>query len=210
MIRICAILLLSVSLTPAGAAASDLAPLQSLQAWLDGTERLEADFEQELESGALGAGLIESGKLYLERPGRMRWEYLDPDHKVALFRGPDMELYLEEEAQLIRTPIPAEGDLLPLLLAGTGRIAELFEGELIDDHPGAARVRLIPRRDSETLEVLTVTLRKPSFSITSIEVQDAAGNLTAYRFDSLRRNRKLPRGIFSFEVPPGTEVIDQP
>ncbi|ANM28633.1 hypothetical protein ABI59_01880 [Acidobacteria bacterium Mor1] len=182
--------------------------LRGLQSWLDGTERLEARFEQELQSGALGTGLTESGSLILARPGRMRWDYLDPEFKVALFEGNRMELYLEEEAQLIRTPIPEDGDLLPSLLAGRGRLADLFRCEGVERAGDSVVLKLIPRRESETLEELTVSVRRRDSSIQAVEVRDAAGNLTAYRFLDLRRNGTLPDDAFAFTPPPGTEILE--
>ena len=54
------------------------------QAWLSGTSTLDVRFRQNLVSAALGTTATESGRLYLERPGKLRWDYLDPERKVAL------------------------------------------------------------------------------------------------------------------------------
>lgn len=186
-------------------------PLAGLQAWLDGTRQLEARFEQTLLSGVLGTGLSESGRLYLQRPGRMRWEYLDPERKTALLDGDEVQLYLEEDQQLIRSRLDEHGDLLPKLLLGEGRLSELFDVSVLStpgtDDRGLYRVRLVPRERSESFEEVSLSLRPRSFAIREALVLDAAGNEIEYRFSALRRNRALPDGIFVFEPPPGTEII---
>ena len=80
-------ILVALALCALGAAASaeeESPALAALQRWLDGTKDLQARFEQSLLSSALGAGPSESGRIYLRRPGRMRWEYTDPEAKIAV------------------------------------------------------------------------------------------------------------------------------
>ncbi len=186
--------------------------LDGLQRWLDDTRDLQAGFEQTLESGALGSGLSESGRLYLARPGRMRWEYLEPELKTALIENDTMSLYLAEDRQLIRTAIAeGEGDLLPRLLAGSGRLAELFEARLDRDADRRRpRLRLTPRDRGETFEQVSLTLAGPEHAIERAEVLDAAGNRMLYRFTELRRNEGLPDGTFEFTPPPVTEIVESP
>ena len=68
--------------------------LAGLQAWLDGTSTLDMRFRQSLVSSALGTTANESGRMYLECPGKLRWDYLDPEKKVALLLGERTALYL--------------------------------------------------------------------------------------------------------------------
>jgi outer membrane lipoprotein carrier protein len=212
--RTAALLVLLCAWGTAGAAAplSRDEVVGGLQAWLDGTRQLEARFEQELLSGALGAGLLESGSLYLERPGRMRWEYVDPESKTALIEGERMRLYVAEDEQMFVSTLPEDGELLPRLLAGSGRIVELFDADLVQE-PGRSKVyrlRLVPRERSESFEEVELTLEAPRFAIDRAVVLDAAGNRVEYRFSRLRRNRGLPDDVFEFEPPPGTEIVDHP
>ena len=57
--------------------------------------------------------------------------------------------------------------------------------------------------------VVTLTLRPPNFVIDAAELVDETGNRTTYAFSNVRRNQPLPDGIFAFEPPPGTEVVDE-
>lgn len=185
----------------AGTGSEDL--VERFQSWLDGTQDLQGKFEQTMISGALGSGLVETGRLYIERPGRMRWDYLKPERKIALLDAGKTTLYLEAEQEIILGRLDEASDLLPELLAGEGRIAERFSASVA----GANRLRLVPLGEEEQFEEVLLVLRPPEFAIEAAEVLDAAGNRMQYRFSALRRNKGLARGTFLFEPPAGTSVL---
>jgi len=184
-----------------------------LQAWLDGTQTLDMRFQQSLVSNALGTTATESGRLYLERPGKLRWDYLDPEKKIALLLGDRTALYLEDEKLMSRGRLTGEQGLFPRLLAGHDRVEEFFVANLVATPStgghGSYRLRLVPKGDPATLGAVTLTLRPPAFLIEGAELLDETGNRTTYTFSNVRRNRPLPEGLFAFEPPPGTEVVDE-
>ncbi len=185
--------------------------IEGLQAWLDGTRDLECRFEQRLVSSALGAGTRESGRLRLKRPGRLRWDYTDPEPKTAIVEGERTLLYLPEDRQLVRGSLSSEQGLVPSLLIGSGRIVELFEATVLGDGgSGAAgvRVKLVPRSAPDGMEEVILSLRVPGFAIERAEVLDPAGSRMEYVFTRMRRNAGLPDAAFAFEPPPGTEIVE--
>jgi outer membrane lipoprotein carrier protein len=205
---VAALVLLAGDVVPEKAAV-----LAGLQSWLDGTSTLEMRFKQSLISGALGTTASESGRMYLERPGKLRWDYLDPEKKVALLLGDRTALYLEDERLLSRGRLSGEEGLFPRLLAGKDRVDDLFAATLVATPTtgghGAYRLRLVPKGDRGALTEVTLTVRPPAFSIEGAELLDETGNRTSYTFSNVRRNRGLPDGLFAFEPPPGTEVVDE-
>lgn len=208
-----ALVLLCAALAAPAATSTDVtAVLSRVQGWLDGTRDLQARFEQTLVSGALGAGTRETGRLYLARPGRMRWEYAAPDAKVALLDGDRTLLYLPGDRQMLRGRLTAETSPLPALLAGSARLASVFEARLVGPVAGtrgAVALRLLPRRPSDGFEEVTLHVRAADGSIVGAEVVDGAGNRMLYRFSSMRRNGGVSSSVFRFVPPKGTEIIDQ-
>jgi outer membrane lipoprotein carrier protein len=204
------ILCLAISPLLASGQGSD-DPVARFQDWLDGTHDLQGKFEQTMVSGALGTGLTESGRFWLERPGRMRWDYLKPERKVALLDGGKTSLYLEQEREIILGRLEEASDLLPELLTGEGKIVERFrtsiEATPEGEGDGACRLRLVPLDEAEPFEEVTLLLRPPLYAIEAADVLDSAGNLMSYRFNSLRRNKGLSDDLFTFEPPPGTSVL---
>lgn len=187
--------------------------LAGLEHWLDQTRDLEGSFRQSLVSGAFGEGLEERGRLFVKRPGRMRWEYRDPERKTAIVDGERTWLYVEEERELTLGLLEQHGRLLPSLLAGARPLSELFEATLLEGSPDGAegiyRLELRPRSGAEEFERVVVALRKSDFAVLEAEVHDAAGNRMLYRFSNLRRNRGLPDALFRFDPPEGTAVVGQ-
>ncbi len=197
---------------PGAAEVSAETVLGQLQRWLDGTRDLQGRFEQQLLSGALGADVEESGRLYVQRPGRMRWNYTHPEEKVALVDGLRTWLYVAEDRQLILAGLDSENELMAVLLTGRGRLADLFDPSLEaspnDGGDGAYRLRLVPGAASAAVEeVILLTLRPPRYAIEAVEVLDAAGNRMRYRFRRLRRNQGLAEELFRFDPPPGTDIV---
>jgi outer membrane lipoprotein carrier protein len=185
-----------------------------LEAWLDGTRDLTCRFEQRLLSGILGTGTREYGVLYLLRPGHLRWDYTRPEPKTAVVEGGRTLLYLPEDRQLIRGRLDPEQDLLPELLAGKGTVSALFEAEILSETGSGAsraiRLKLLPRAASRGVEEVVLTLSGPECSIERAEVLDPAGNRMEYLFTRVRRNTGLSESVFTFEAPPGTEIVDSP
>ena len=103
--------------------------------------------------------------------------------------------------------------MFPRLLAGRDRIEALFTATLVatpsTGGQGSYRVRLVPKAVRGALTEVTLTLRPPAFSIEGAELLDETGNRTSYTFSNMRRNRGLPEGLFAFEPPAGTEVVDE-
>jgi outer membrane lipoprotein carrier protein len=183
---------------------------RGFQSWLDDTDDLQGSFRQVLLSGAFGTGIEERGKVWVKRPGRMRWDYLDPESKVAILNGDRTSLYIGEEEQLILGSLDEQGSLLPTLIAAEQPVLELFEARLVVSSVvdgEAYRLQLRPRAGADSFESVTVTLSPGSFSIESAEVLDAAGNRMLYEFSKLKRNKGVPDGLFEFEAPEGTTVL---
>ena len=186
------------------------AVLGHLQTWLSETRDLEARFEQTLVSGAFGAGVEESGRMFLERPGRMRWDYTDPEVKIALIDGDRTWLYLAEEEQLWEGRLDEADSLLPTLMAGDEPLANLFSVALETTSKrrrGTYRLLLSPQNATETFQEVVLTLRAPEFALEEVEVLDPAGNRMRYQFTQIERNRGLPPAAFRFEAPAGTEIV---
>ena len=61
--------------------------VERLEAHHARTTDLVARFTQSYRSGMLGREVVERGVLSVKRPGRMRWEYKDPEEKLFVSDG---------------------------------------------------------------------------------------------------------------------------
>jgi outer membrane lipoprotein carrier protein len=155
----------------------------------------------------LGREIVERGVVQIKRPGRMRWEYQQPDKKTFVCDGTTFFFYVPAERQVIVREQAGVQGLPTLLLSGQGAIVDQFEVAL---EAGAAGVgpslRLTPRRPDPEIESVRLDLDARE-RIVGLEVLDVQGNRSRFRFDDLREDLRLPDRLFRFEVPPGVEVV---
>src|SRR3990172_9144263 len=163
------------------------------------TRDLVARFVQAYRSGMLGREVVEKGTVSIKRPGRMHWEYREPERKVFVSDGRVFYFYVPADRQVIVQEQDAERSLAARLLSGRGGLLEEFEASL--DSPleeGVVRIRLVPRRpEAEGPRALLNT--HPSGRVRSILLEDAQGNRTSFRFEHVRENVGLEDGLFRFE-----------
>ena len=89
---------------------------------------LQAQFS-ETYSGA-GASRTESGTLLLKKPGRMRWDYVQPRPKMFLSDGTTAWFYVPGEQQVRRAAVKQLDDLRSPLryLLGKTKLEKEFDG----------------------------------------------------------------------------------
>jgi outer membrane lipoprotein carrier protein len=208
-LRKIALALLVVGLASAAPSAQEpAAALSGLQRWLDGSKDLQARFEQTLLSSALGAAPTETGRVYLRRPGRMRWEYTAPEKKIALLVDDRTELYIAEERRLHVAQLPADDVSVLALLAGTQPVGKVFDVTSLSDEEGRRRLKLVPRSENPGAQEIVLGLDPVTFAVLRVEVLDQAGNRMGYVFSGWKRNAGIADAMFTFTPPRGTEVVE--
>ncbi len=166
---------------------------------------LTARFVQSYRSGMLGQEIVESGSVSVKRPGRMRWEYEEPEPKTFVADGESFYFYVPEDRQVLVQAQAGQRGVAVTLLSADGSLSAQFEAEL--PAGGDGRLRLTPReRDPGIREVLVEV--GPVGEILSIEVLDIQSNVSRYQFHDMKTNVGLPESLFSFDVPEGVEVIE--
>lgn len=81
-------------------------PLATLSGYLNGLTTVETDFTQ-----INADGTITTGKIYIQRPGRVRFEYAPPDKSVVIAGGQQLAIFdaksnqPPEQYPLKRTPL---------------------------------------------------------------------------------------------------------
>jgi len=171
------------------------------------TADLVARFTQSYRSGMLGREVVERGVVSIKRPGRMRWEYKDPEAKLFVSDGRTFYFYVPADRQVVVSEQDAERSLAGRLLSGRGGILEEFDASLEEPlEEGVLRVKLVPRREQPDVERAFLDV-EPSGRIRSILLEDVQGNRTRFRFENVRENTGLPDRLFRFDIPAGVEVI---
>ena len=203
------VLLFAAGVTPSADPDPGLAEslVSRIEARHSRTQDLVARFVQSYRSGLLGRELVERGVVSIKRPGRMRWEYKEPEEKLFLSDGERFYFYVPEDRQVIIQAQDDERSLAARLLFGGAGLLEEFEVSLEEPfEEGVLRVRLVPRHENAELERAYIDA-EPSGLIRSILLEDIQGNRTLFRFEEIRENTGLSDRLFEFEIPSGVEVI---
>ena len=172
---------------------------------------LQAEFT-EIYRGA-GMERTESGTLWLNKPGKMRWEYRSPRDKLFLSDGKDAWFYVPGERQVRRTAVKKLDDLrspLAFLLGKTRLEKELQGLSLASDvaplAAGDVVLRGVPKSLADRVSQVLLEIN-PEHWISRILIEEVDGSVTEYRFTNQKENMAVPDQRFRFVVPDGVEVV---
>jgi outer membrane lipoprotein carrier protein len=168
---------------------------------------LTARFVQTYRSGMIGREVVERGELSIKRPGRMRWEYRQPEKKTFVADGKSFYFYVPADKQVIVRAQAKDKSLPALLLSGQADLLAEFDVSLESDtSAGFRRLKLVPRKSDPEVEWVTLDVDAGD-RIRAIAMADVQGNRSRFEFQDIRENVGLKDGLFNFRVPPGVEVV---
>jgi outer membrane lipoprotein carrier protein len=205
-------LLVLLALLGPGAAAASPAPVsaEDLARRIEARHRtvrdLTARFVQTYRSGLVGREIVESGTLSLKRPGRMRWEYREPERKTFVSDGQKYYFYVPADRQVVVRDQAGDRSVTTLLLTGQADILAEFAVALEAPEGGRARLRLTPRRENAEVQQVVLEVDERNM-IRALRVRDAQGSESRFQFEAIRENVGLEDRLFRFDVPRGVEVV---
>jgi outer membrane lipoprotein carrier protein len=173
---------------------------------------LQAEFTEIYRGN--GMDRTESGTLWLKKPRKMRWEYRSPKEKLFVTDGQDAWFYVPGESQVRREPFKKLEDLrspLGFLLGKTKLEKELQGLSVASDiqplAPGDVVVRGVPKGMGDRVFQVRLEIT-PDSHISRIEIEEADGGVTEYRFSQQKENITVEDARFRFTPPTGVETIE--
>jgi len=172
---------------------------------------LKADF-QENYSGA-GLQRNESGQLWLQKPGKMRWDYEQPTPKLFLIDGKNAYFYVPSEHQARRMPAKKLDDFRSPIryLLGKTRLESEFDKLAISSaspqQPGAVVLEGVPRGMEDRVQRVLLEIT-PASQIASIRIEELDGSVTEFVFRNIQENVPMKANLFRFTPPPGVAVTE--
>jgi outer membrane lipoprotein-sorting protein len=130
-------------------AMADKIPLKSLSAYLNGITTAQSDFSQINADGS-----ISTGRIFIKRPGRVRFEYAPPDQSLVLASGGQVAIFDSKSNQppeqypLKRTP-------LNLILADN---VDLGRAKMVTDYKADGTSTRVVAQDPQNPEYGTIEL----------------------------------------------------
>lgn len=164
-----------------------------VKAYLNAITTMRADFIQIAPNQA-----VSSGKLLLQRPGRVRFDYDDPSPLLIVGDGKVVNLIDYDLRQVTRWPIK-KTPLRPLVSA------DVVFGEDIDivglkRDARAIGVDLVDPRSRRDGTLRLIFSREP-FALRRWEVTDPKGEITIIALNNVETNVTFDAGAFAFDDP---------
>lgn len=168
--------------------------LKRVEHYLNSLTSIVADFTQVAPDGSLA-----SGKFYMQRPGKMRWQYEPPTPVLMIMNGFRF-IYYDYELEQV-TQLPVDSNLAGLLAKKHIRLddPDLVIDELVSS-PGAVRIKLHQTGKKEEGSLMLEMSDQP-LRIRNIIATDAQGQTTTVSLNKARFGVPLERSLFVWKDP---------
>jgi outer membrane lipoprotein carrier protein len=191
-------------LTLSGSALADAKT--RLEAFVDGTKGLKANFTQTVYDQAGRKTQEASGNLFFSRPGKFRWVYQKPYAQLIVGDGSKVWIHDEDLDQVtVRKLDQALGDSPAALLAGDNNIEKLFNLKDAGSKDGIEWLEASPKSKEGSFEKVRMGFK--GNDLHAMELKDNFGQTTLLRFSNLQRNPSIGASLFRFTPPKGVDVI---
>src|SRR3989440_997540 len=173
---------------------------------------LAAEFEQTYSAPGMRERR-ERGRLVLQRPRLMRWEYDPKPGKLFIVNGRDVWFYVPADREAIHADVNSVSDArfpFLFLLGQTNLRREFRSITLIDmgEQSDTRTLRLVPRNTSSGLRVIFLEVY-PDGRIVKVKMIDEAGATSEVALTNVRENVIAPADAFEFRPPPGITIRRQ-
>lgn len=206
---------LAVLVAASGRAADPTATelAEGVQRKYDVVKDFSADFVHTYQGGVLKKQLTERGKVLIKKPGKMRWDYTEPEKKLFVSDGSKVYFYIPADKQVMVSPVPANAETTApaLFLAGKGRLTSQFTpsfAELPAGLPAGSRaLKLVPKSQQPDYDWLILAVDPATLAIRGLVTFDAQGGVSTFAFTNLKQNVGLADDQFTFKIPRGVDVV---
>ena len=194
-----------------------------VQSFYDQTTSLQAQFRQTQYTKLYDRTERAEGRVVFKKPGKMRWDYDEPNGQVFVSDGRRLLIYQppdegERHGQMLQRDM--DEDQIPLafsFLTGTGRLDRDFRLRLLDaerqGYQGGYVLELRPRQPTPHYDRVLFFVRiverggARAGIIQRVLILDAAGNRNRFDFRQMRFNREVPEARFRYTPPAGTRRV---
>jgi outer membrane lipoprotein-sorting protein len=198
---------------PAGALAAEFTPdevkeIKKAQEYLNSITTMEGDFQQVITANsAMPAGAISNGKIYLKKPGKLKWVYHAPSD-IEIYVDKNVVTYYDKEldqisyttlehvlSNLIAEPkLDLMGDKLKVTKIrkdATGVSISIRKNEGEED----------AEAEDHVTEVLTLTFLSKPYHLHRMQYWNSTGQMTTIQFLGLVLNQPIADEVFKFNNP---------
>jgi len=184
--------------------------LNRLQRHYHETNSFSAGFTEEITT--VGAPKrTRKGTVSFRKPGRMRWEFAEPEKETLVSDGETLYSFDPDLNQVVETPLKQalKSSSATSFLLGIGNINRDFKAAFANPSTQTGLVDLI--LDAKTGGYrIEVGLDPKTFNLTTLTLTDQLGDVTKIDFSDVHDNVELSDSLFDFKTPAGADVVTAP
>lgn len=182
------------------------------------TKDFQADFTQETRIEGFDTPFHSSGKVYIKKPGYLRWDYTEPSVEQIYVNDDQLQMYVPKHNQILKGNLTMMvATKAPLhLLQGVGKLAEHFEVHPTDNgrtgEGGLPLLTLIPKDQgqsgSSSVTRIVSEIQPETYFIRTIALHEVSGNISTFRFTNVKANTGIEDTVFTLNPPEGVVIVD--
>lgn len=177
-----------------------------VQQYFQGLKSLQAEFVQTIYDDKNRVLETSSGTVFMQKPGRFRWDYQQPAKQIIVADGARLWLYDSELKQVTVRLLDKALSATPLaLLSGAAPLEEAFTVGAASQRDGWQWYELRPKEEQAEFKLLRVAFSGEVLK--AIELEDVFNQRTRLNFERLQRNVAIDASLLRFTPPPGVDVV---
>lgn len=176
--------------------------------YLAAMDSMKANFHQWVEDAKRSKLQDVTGKIWVKRPGKFRWDTNEPYPQSIITDGQVLWIYDLDLEQVTQRKLDQQvGNTPALLLSGDPEsISESFSISAYEyEETGEWRFDLTPKSEEALFELLRVHFMKGQ--IRDMYLRDSLGQTTRIEFEAIQVNLEIADKVFDFKPPEGVDVI---
>lgn len=172
-------------------------------------QTLEAEFIQEAYISQ-GHKEVSSGRLWIKKPGKFRWEYYKPQKLFIISSGKSIYFYYPEEKQALVYPSGTTfGSKLALgFMTGRGNVKTDLKVESFQTLDNDFwKLNFLPANNDQKVRRISLVVNPKSGEVKEVILNMASGETLRIIFNNLQYNKALKDSLFQFSPPKDVKVI---
>ena len=184
-----------------------MAQKHPLQSYIDGLQSFSANFVQEREEDHFFRVERAKGTFDLVRPGKMRWDYHEPDEQHIVVDGRHLWVYDIELQQVSVRPVSdIQGDIPLAWLLFDEPIEQSYKIIDVGQRDGLTWYNLQPK-DATFFQSIEIGLKGDEMR--EVWMYQSTDNVTKVKFNQVRINQPISPRAFNFTPPQGTDLVGE-
>lgn len=151
-----------------------------------------------------------AGRLMVKYPGKMRWEYQQPDPMLFITDGATIWMYQPAERQVTvgQADQVLGGSQGASFLSDIRLLRQQFQ---VDIDPNGSeelvRLKLTPREESFDIAFIYMTIARATHDVIEVLTTNQYDDTTRIVFYDIAFQQSFPDSLFHFDIPEGVDVL---